>query len=152
MNYSLEEFDEIKTKVLKYILYKKRTEKEIRQKFVKEDEQILEDVIEYLKEAMYISDEEYISRAVNEYIALKNLSITEIKYKLYTKGIEKNLIEEYIDNHDEELLEYEINSLKNIISKKSNLEEKELIEFLLKKGFKRDTIKQVLDERFNKDE
>lgn len=152
MNYSLEEFDEIKTKVLKYILYKKRTEKEIRQKFVKEDEQILEDVIEYLKEARYISDEEYISRAVNEYIALKNLSITEIKYKLYTKGIEKNLIEEYIDNHDEELLEYEINSLKNIISKKSNLEEKELIEFLLKKGFKRDTIKQVLDERFNKDE
>lgn len=152
MNYSLEEFDEIKTKVLKYILYKKRTEKEIRQKFVKEDEQILEDVIEYLKEARYISDEEYISRAVNEYIALKNLSITEIKYKLYTKGIEKNLIEEYIDNHDEELLEYEINSLKNIISKKSNLEEKELIEFLLKKGFKRDTIKQVVDERFNKDE
>lgn len=152
MNYSLEEFDEMKTKVLKYILYKKRTEKEIRQKFVKEDEQILEDVIEYLKEARYISDEEYISRAVNEYIALKNLSITEIKYKLYTKGIEKNLIEEYIDNHDEELLEYEINSLKNIISKKSNLEEKELIEFLLKKGFKRDTIKQVLDERFNKDE
>lgn len=152
MDYSLDEFDKMKTKVLKYILYKKRTEQEIRQKFIKEDERILEDVIQYLKEAKYISDEEYISRAVNEYIALKNLSITEIKYKLYTKGIEKNLIEQYIDNHEEELLEYEKNSLKNIISKKSNSEEKELIEFLLKKGFKRDTIKQVQDERFNKDE
>lgn len=152
MNYSLEEFEKMKTKVLKYILYKKRTEKEIRQKFIKEDEKTLEDVIEYLKEAKYISDEEYISRAVNEYIALKNLSITEIKYKLYTKGIEKDLIEQYIDNHNEELLEYEKNSLKNIISKKSNSEEKELIEFLLKKGFKRDTIKEVLDERFNENE
>ncbi len=152
MNYSLEEFDKMKTKVLKYILYKKRTEKEIRQKFIKEDEHILEDVIQYLKEAKYISDEEYISRAVNEYIVLKNLSITEIKYKLYTKGIEKDLIEQYIDNHEEELLEYEKNSLKNIILKKSNSEEKELIEFLLKKGFKRDTIKKVLDERFNEDE
>lgn len=152
MNYSLEEFDKMKTKVLKYILYKKRTEKEIRQKFIKEDEHILEDVIQYLKEAKYISDEEYISRAVNEYIVLKNLSITEIKYKLYTKGIEKDLIEQYIDNHEEELLEYEKNSLKNIILKKSNSEEKELIEFLLKKGFKRDTIKEVLDERFNEDE
>ena len=29
----IEEFDKLKTKVLKYILYKKRTEQEIRQKF-----------------------------------------------------------------------------------------------------------------------
>ena len=31
--YSLEEFDEAKTRVLKYILYKKRTENEIKTKF-----------------------------------------------------------------------------------------------------------------------
>ena len=29
MNYSVEEFDAIKTKVLKYVLYKKRTKQEI---------------------------------------------------------------------------------------------------------------------------
>ena len=31
--YNIEEFDEQKTKVLKYILFKKRTEQEVRNKF-----------------------------------------------------------------------------------------------------------------------
>ena len=74
--YTIEEFDRYKTKVLKYIIYKKRTEQEIRLKFDKTiEEEILEDIIEELKENNYISDEDYIKRAVNEFIALKNLSI-----------------------------------------------------------------------------
>ena len=41
----IEEFDKLKTKVLKYVLYKKRTEQEVWQKFSKEfDEDILEDI------------------------------------------------------------------------------------------------------------
>lgn len=153
MNYTVEEFDNMKTKVLKYILYKKRTEQEIRQKFNKEDNQIIEDVIDYLKETGYISDEEYISRAINEYIALKNLSITEIKYKLLSKGINKDLVDNYIDLHYEDMIEYELNSIKKIILKKANqLEENELIEFLYKKGYKKDLIKQAINERYNEDE
>lgn len=153
MNYTVEEFDNMKTKVLKYVLYKKRTEQEIRQKFNKEDNQIIEDVIDYLKEAGYISDEEYISRAINEYIALKNLSITEIKYKLLSKGINKDLVDNYIDLHYEDMIEYELNSIKKIILKKANqLEDNELIEFLYKKGYKKDLIKQAINERYNEDE
>lgn len=153
MNYTVEEFDNIKTKVLRYILYKKRTEQEIRQKFNKADKQIIEDVIDYLKEAGYISDEEYIARAINEYIALKNLSIIEIKYKLLSKGINKDLVDNYIDLHYEDMLEYELNSIKKIILKKANqLEDDELIEFLYKKGFNKDLIKQAINERYNEDE
>ena len=56
--YSIEEFDQAKTKILKYIVYKKRTEQEVRQKFQKEfNEEMFEDIIEYLKEAKYIDDE-----------------------------------------------------------------------------------------------
>lgn len=44
--YTIDEFDKGKTKVLKYILYKKRTESEIRTKFSKEmEENLLEDII-----------------------------------------------------------------------------------------------------------
>ena len=47
--YSKEEFDKEKTKVLKYILYKKRSEYEIRNKFSKSiEENLLDDIIEYL--------------------------------------------------------------------------------------------------------
>ena len=50
--YTPEEFDEGKTKVLKYILYKKRTEREVRKKFIHNmDEKMLTDIIDYLKEA-----------------------------------------------------------------------------------------------------
>ena len=46
--YSLEEFDEAKTKVLKYILYKKRTENEVKVKFSRVmQEDLLNDVIDY---------------------------------------------------------------------------------------------------------
>ena len=59
--YTIEEFDKEKTKVLKYVLYKKRTEQEIKRKFQKEiNENMLEDIIEYLKEAKYIDDSEFI--------------------------------------------------------------------------------------------
>ena len=44
--YTIEEFDKQKTQVLKYILYKKRTEQEIRKKFSNiMDENMLEDIM-----------------------------------------------------------------------------------------------------------
>ena len=42
----VEEFDKLKTKVLKYILFKKRTEQEVRQKFREDSGEMLDDVIE----------------------------------------------------------------------------------------------------------
>ena len=143
--YTVEEFDKLKTKILKYIMYKKRTEQEIRRKFSEEDSEMLEDAIEHLKEIGYINDQNYIERAVSEYINLNNLSIKELKYKLQTKGIKLDLIEDYIYNNSDKLEEYEINSAKNIIIKKQNaMEEQQLIQFLLKKGYKMDFIKEAI--------
>ena len=48
--YTIEEFDKEKTKVLKYIIYKKRSEQEIRNKFRGQiSEEMLEEIIEYLE-------------------------------------------------------------------------------------------------------
>lgn len=145
--YSDEEFDKLKTKVLKYILYSKRTEKNIRKKFENEDEIILEDVIEYLKEAGYINDSNYIKKAVAEFINLKNLSLKELEYKLRQKGIEKDIIDDYIYNNKETLLEYEINSAKNlIIKKRTTLEDNEIKQYLSNKGYMSETIKIAIEE------
>lgn len=145
--YTIEEFDKQKTKVLKYILYKKRTEKEVRNKFSTTiDENMLEDIIEYLKEAKYINDKEFIEKTVNNFIALKNLSIREIQYKLSAKGIKKSNIEDYIYENQEELEKYEIKSATNLIYKKSSYMEKEEIkQFLLKKGYKLENINKALE-------
>lgn len=145
--YTIEEFDKGKTKVLKYILYKKRSENEVRRKFAKElDENMLEDIIEYLKEAKYINDNDYIRRTVNNFIILKNLSIKELKYKLLAKGLNKNDIEDYIYENKEELEEYEIKSISNTIYKKSlSMEQDEIKQYLLKKGYKSENIKKAIE-------
>lgn len=135
--YTIEEFDKQKTKVFKYIMFKKRTEGEIRNKFRAQiEEDMLEDIIEYLKEAGYIDDYNFIERQVNEYMNLKSMSIQEIKYKLMTKGIERKLIDKYVDEHREELEEYEKKSAENIKSKKaSQMDEQEIKQYLYKKGY-----------------
>ena len=145
--YTVEEFDKEKTKVLKYVLYKKRSENEIRRKFEREiGSDLLEDIIEYLKEARYIDDKEYIRKTINNFIALKNLSIREIEYKLQNKGIKKDDIEDYIYINKEDLMEYEIKSAKNIIAKKNaSLEIDEIKQYLLKKGYKKENIEIALD-------
>lgn len=142
------EYDKLKTKVLKYIVYKKRTENEIRQKFSSTiDEEILEDIIEELKEIGYINDMNYIQRAVQEFMVLKNMSIREIKYKLFAKGLNNDIIDEYISNHIDELTNYELQSAKNVyIKKQSLLEHEEIKQFLLKKGYMIENIKEVFDE------
>ena len=144
----LEEYDKLKTKVLKYILYKKRTEKEIMQKFsFGIEEEILEDIIDDLKEAGYIDDNNYIERAISEFMALKNLSIKEIKYKLFAKGLNSDIIDEYISNHNDELNDYEIQSIKNIFYKKqTSKDEEDIKQMLLKMGYKLENIKEALSE------
>jgi regulatory protein len=143
--YSVEEFDKAKTKILRYILYKKRTENEVRTKFKNDiDEEMLEDAIEYLKEAKYIDDEDYIEKTINNFKILKKMSIMELKYKLQAKGLNKDLIEDYIYQNKDELIEYEINSAEKIILRKDQ-EKPEMVAYLMKKGYKRDNINKAFE-------
>lgn len=146
--YTIEEFDQTKMKVLKYVLYKKRSENEIRKKFENSIENdLLEDIIEYLKEAKYINDKDYIDKTIKNFMALKNLSIKEIEYKLYSKGINKKDIEDYASENNEELIRYEIKSAQNIVNKKNTtMEKQEIKQYLMKKGYKVDSIEEALAE------
>lgn len=133
----LKEFDTQKTKVFKYITYKKRTEQEVRKKFAGQiEEEMLEEIIEYLKEAKYLDDYDFIERQVKEYMNLKTMSIKEIKYKLMSKGIERKLIEQYIEKNYEELNEYENRCADKIRQKKSGSSEEEIKQYLYRKGYK----------------
>ncbi len=141
--YSLEEFDKQKTKVMKFIIYKKRTEQEVRNKFENSiEENMLEDIIEYLKEAKYLNDKEYIEKTINNFKILKNLSIKEVKYKLLAKGLNRSDIEDYFYENKEELNEYERQSARNIYYKKQkDMDIEEIKQYLLKKGYSYDNIK-----------
>ena len=136
----LKEFDMQKTKVFKYITYKKRTEQEVRNKFRGQiNEEMLKEIIDYLKEAKYLDDDDFIERQVREYMNLKTMSITEIKYKLATKGLDRKLIEKYIEYNYEELKEYEQKCIEKIRRKKvGTMDEQQIEQYLYKKGYRCD--------------
>lgn len=143
----IEEFDQLKTQVLKYVLYKKRSEAEVREKFSKDAGDMLDEVIEELKENSYINDIAYIEKSVNEFMRLKNLSIKELQYKLMSKGLSQNDIENYIYENREQLVKYELNSAKKIfIKKQSTMEKERIIEYLRKKGYMQEIMKIIENE------
>ena len=146
--YSAEEFDKAKMRVLKYIMFKKRSKYEVKNKFSGNyDEDMLDDIIEYLEEAGYINDNEYIEKTVHEYTNLKNLSIKELKYKLIAKGIDRNVLEDYFYENRDDLEDYEIRSATNIVyKKKDQMEPEELKQYLFKKGYINENINKALEE------
>lgn len=70
--YTIEEFDKEKAKVMNYIMYKKRTEYEVKNKFqntIQND--LLYDIISYIKDAGYLNDNDYIDRLVRGMHSIK---------------------------------------------------------------------------------
>jgi len=144
--YTPEEFDENKTQVMKYILYKKRTESEVRTKFNQSiEENMLEDIIEYIKTAGYINDKEYIKKLVNEYMNLKTMSIREIKSKLHSKGLYIEDIEDYLYENKEKLEEFELNSAEKLVKKKKGMDKEKLKMYLINKGYDLDTVNKLIE-------
>lgn len=145
MSYSVEEFDKAKSKVMNYIMYKKRTQYEVKNKFGKIlEENLLNDIIDYIEEAGYLSDSSYIERAIGEFKNLNHFSRKEIRYKLLSKGIENSLIEDYFSEHREELEEYELSSARTIWTKKASMMNEEAVRnYLRKKGYTEDVIKEI---------
>ena len=93
-----------------------------------------------------MKDKEYIEKTVNNFMMLKNLSIREIQYKLASKGLNKSDIEEYMYENKDELEEYEIKSASNVFYKKSSsMEQDEIKQYLLKKGYKNENINRAID-------
>ena len=102
--YTIEEYDKQKSRVLKYVLYKKRSKQEVKNKFYNDiEENMLEDIICELEENGYINDTNYIERAVNglsmknpgwsidvlliadlvmEYIGKNNVSVDQVELSL----------------------------------------------------------------------
>ena len=82
-------FEEAKEKAVKFLVLQLRTEMEVRQKLQKlnvEDE-IITQVIEYLKSIGYIDDGKYVDAYLRQSVNIPKYSIFEIKMKLKQKGI-----------------------------------------------------------------
>lgn len=131
---------------IKYIMFKKRTEKEVINKLevLNYSPNIIDKIIDYLKETDYINDERYVNKYFEELKKVKNWSVRHVKQDLYNRGCECTI-------PDNDLMNYEIQSIKNLYGKykvkypdASEEETQEFIKALRNKGFMYDNIKKII--------
>lgn len=138
----------IDDKLMKYVIFKKRTEKEVRQKCQKLQytETYIDEIIEYLTENNYINDKIYVEKYIQNTIRLKTSSIYEMKMDLLRRGVDEYYIEEYMNKNLIYLEEYEQQSaVKLAIKKSANVEFDKIKKYLLSKGYKYNSISMAID-------
>lgn len=130
-------FEQAKEKAVKYLVLQLRTEMEVKQKLQKlnVEEEIITEVLEYLKSIGYIDDSKYVDAYLRQSVNIPKYSIFEIKMKLKQKGIRKDLIEKKLSDFDSKKYEENlIQKLKN--GKLKNMEEVKQRAYLYRRGFK----------------
>lgn len=139
----------IDDKLMKYVVFQKRTVAEVRGKCNKlgYTEEYTDEIIAYLQENAYLNDEKYVEKYIQNVMRLKPASIYEMKIGLLKKGVKDEIIERYMNTNYEELLDFEYESAKKTVLKKyKQVEDFEKVKNYLKsKGYSYDSIKEGID-------
>lgn len=139
-------------KILKNVIVRKKTEKEVYYKYKNEEnaDKFLERAIEHIKDMGYINDKKYAELFVQDYINLKRNSIYEIRMKLKEKGIKEEYIIKAFELYEEELRKYEIDNLIKILkTKKYGVDfesDRKIMNYIYRKGYKTSNISIAKDE------
>lgn len=137
---------------LNYISYKPRTEKQVRDKLrsLGFSSSEIELCIKFLKEFNYLDDENFTEKYIRDNIKRKALSKKKLSYDLMKKGISRDIIDKFInllikDEDDFENAKKKLDKVKYKLKSLNESEQKKYIyQYLLRQGFKSDTIKEVL--------
>lgn len=134
----------------RYIGYKMRTEKEVRDKLINEgySEDIAERVIATMLKYKYIDDESYAKMYATDCKKIKKWGPERIKAELYKRGVETAVIDRALSELDITDIDDIIEGLleKRIKNTPIDLKEKQKhFNFLLRRGFKGEDIKRVIE-------
>ena len=130
-------FEQAKERAVKYLVLALRTEKEVKDKLRKlnVEEDIIDEVCEYLKGLGYINDVYYTEAYLRQCESIPKYSKYEIRMKLIQKGVDKDLVSEKIANNLNPNYEAKIvDKLMN--GKLKNMEPLKQKAYLYRRGFK----------------
>lgn len=147
----MEEFDKSYNITLRFLSYRPRSEKEIRDNLTKKkaSKEITEKIITKLKEQNLLNDREFVKWWIEQRQTQKVESRFLIRRELLQKGVDQNLIEELLETSQDDyetahtLFEKRKNRFKNLSDEKTF---QKAVQFLQRRGFSWDTIKKVLQE------
>ena len=162
----MELFEKFYDKTLRFLSFRPRSEKEIRdflkkprgRKKEKVDEPTIEKIINKLKEQDFINDEEFTQWWIEQRTQSKKpKGVRLIKLELQQKGIDREMMDMILGNYDIRILGME--GAKKLAVKQyqkyAKLPKQEayqkLSQFLLRRGFAWDTVKKTIDEIMKKE-
>lgn len=138
-------------KALKYISFKVRTKKEIKDKLCDYSKNIVDDVIKKLDGLGLLDERKYVEAFVNDQINLGNKGPFYIRKQLEKLNLDSSLIDEVISDIDESVW---LEKIQKLVNKKINANKKlSKDRFLLKIknnliliGYSKDNISKVLND------
>lgn len=151
----MEDFEKFYLIAVKYLSYRPRSEKEVREKLKLKNTppEITEKIINTLKQQKFINDEEFARMWTSHRLKLSPKSKRIIKMELLQKGIDNEIIEKTLSgNQDEKIddLEQAKKLAESRIERYKNLPKQEIYQklggFLARRGFSWGTIKAAIDE------
>lgn len=124
-------------KCLKYILAKKRTEKEIREKLIKLSvgKEDIQRIIERLYQEHYLDDDKYISSYINDNLLLTLNGPKKIALNLKKSGLKENLVNEHLIGIDDAIWSQRAEKILNKKLKTARNISKKMFVIKLKKDF-----------------
>lgn len=148
------EFNEILSLAYFYLKFRPRTEREIHDYLLKKgikqnwSDELIQSVIENLKEESLIDDKKFIKQFVEERALLKPKGTYVLKAELIRHGISHDLIEEYFFEQtiDEEDLAYQaiVKRWDRLCLLPEDKRFKKAMDFLLRRGFSFDIAKNTI--------
>ncbi len=136
----------LRSKTIEWLFIRPRSAKELKLYLDKKkvDSEARDKLINDMKTKKYQDDESFSSWWIDQRLS-KNMSITKIKTELFSKGIDRTLVEETLDSKN-------INELENlsVFIEKKNLIHKypetiKLKKYLFSKGYKYDAINEYFN-------
>lgn len=136
---------------LRLIEFRDRTEKEIRDKLLDKgyDENQVDEEIEFLKNYGYVNDLRYAERFTSDAINLKKWGKIRIRTELLRKGIDRETIDNVIEDAFFEIDDDRVLSQLQVRFKNSDLsnikERTRIFNFFLRRGFSSEEIRGAMN-------
>lgn len=154
----IQDFDEYlysKKIAFDFLSYRIRSEKELKDKLKGKDisRASIERTIEHLKELKLINDEEFARQLISEKLSSKPAGKAVLRQKLMQKGISFKLSEEILKEYfsEDNEKEFVISNFDKYFRRVEGLDRqqkrKKMFDYLARKGFDFDIIKQVINEK-----
>jgi regulatory protein len=142
------------------LAYKPRSAKELRERLLEKDwtnEEIVDSVLEKLKEYNYLNDENFARELAASKLRQKPMGARVLKQKLALRKLDKETVDEAIEQAFEEAPEEEI--IKLSVAKRLRLkgkpetreDAKKFYDYLLRQGFSYDLVSQKMREMKSED-